>query len=67
MNPDVGGTLTVGGVLTATSGTPQSATINTGFTTPLQVTLTDSGGSPVPGVVITFTGPASGAMPASRQ
>ena len=46
--------------ITATSGTPQSATIGTTFGTALQATVKDSGGNPVPGVVVTFTAPASG-------
>jgi hypothetical protein len=45
----------------ATSGTPQSASINTAFALPLVATVTDSGNNPVSGVVVTFTPPASGA------
>jgi hypothetical protein len=44
-----------------TGGTPQSTTINTAFATPLQATVKDSGGNPVPSVTVTFTAPASGA------
>jgi len=47
--------------ITATSGTPQSAAINTAFATRLQVSVTDSGSNPVNGVTVTFTAPSSGA------
>lgn len=48
--------------LTANAGTtPQSATVNTTFTVPLAVTLTDQDGNPISGVTVTFTAPASGA------
>ena len=46
--------------ITATAGTPQSATVNTTFPTNLQATVVESG-SPVTGVAVTFTPPASGA------
>jgi hypothetical protein len=51
----------VGGVpatITATSGSGQSAVVNTAFTSPLQATVTDNRGNPVPGVTVTFTAPA---------
>src|SRR5260370_681993 len=47
--------------ITATVGTPQSATLNTAFATPLQATVKDAGNNPVSGVIVTFTPPASGA------
>jgi hypothetical protein len=47
--------------ITATGGTPQSAQINTAFAAPLTATLTGSGGSPLAGVLVTFTAPTSGA------
>jgi hypothetical protein len=47
--------------ITATSGTPQSATINTAFAAPLVATVLDKGSNPVSGVTVTFTAPASGA------
>jgi hypothetical protein len=47
--------------ITATSGTPQSAAINTAFAAPLVATVLDSLLNPVSGVVVTFTAPASGA------
>jgi hypothetical protein len=43
--------------IAATSGTPQSATVNTAFAAPLVATVT-TGGSPTSGVVVTFTAPA---------
>ena len=64
-NRQVGGTVDSGAVetnytLAATSGTPQSTTVNTQFTTPLLATLTESG-QPVSGVQLTFSAPGSGA------
>src|SRR5205814_352457 len=47
--------------ITATSGTPQSATINTAFAAPLVATVKDAGGNPVAGVTVTFGVPGSGA------
>jgi hypothetical protein len=47
--------------VTATSGTPQSAAINTAFASPLQVTVKDLGGNPVTGVTVNFAVPGSGA------
>ena len=47
-------------VITATSGTPQSAVINTAFAAPFVATVT-TGGSPTSGVVVTFTAPSIGA------
>jgi 5-hydroxyisourate hydrolase-like protein (transthyretin family) len=47
--------------ITATAGTPQSASINTAFATQFQATVKDSGNNPVSGVTVTFTAPASGA------
>lgn len=46
--------------ISATAGTPQSATISTAFTTNLQATVLDVASNPVPGVSVTFTAPASG-------
>ena len=46
--------------LSATGGTPQSATVGQSFATSLTVALTDSYGNPVAGVTVTFTAPASG-------
>lgn len=48
-------------VLTALAGNAQSATVFTSFATHLQVSVTDSSGTPVSNQVITFTAPASGA------
>ncbi len=47
-------------VVAATSGTPQSHTINGSFGTPMAATVTTNG-SPTSGVVVTFTAPAKGA------
>ena len=47
--------------IVATSGSPQSAQINTAFAAPLVATVRDSGGNPSPGVAVTFTAPGSGA------
>jgi hypothetical protein len=46
--------------IVASGGTPQSAVINTAFTSPLQATVTDSNMNPVPNVTVTFTAPTSG-------
>ncbi len=47
--------------ITATSGTPQSAIVNTTFPSALQVTVTDAKSNPLSGVSVTFTAPATGA------
>ena len=47
--------------IVTTSGSPQSATVNTAFTNPLVVTVLDQHGIPITGVTVTFTAPASGA------
>jgi hypothetical protein len=52
------------GVSTTTvtaGGTPQSTTVNTAFAFPLVARVFDAYGSPVTGVTVTFTAPASGA------
>src|SRR5579859_1052883 len=46
--------------ITAVSGTPQSATVNTAFAAPLVANVTNNG-SPLSGVLVTFTAPAGGA------
>ena len=45
----------------ATSGTPQHTSTNTVFGSVLTVTVTDSGGNPVNGALVTFAVPGSGA------
>lgn len=47
-------------LIAATSGTPQSAAVGTGFPALLVATVT-TGGSPTSGVVVTFTAPTIGA------
>jgi len=47
--------------VTATGGTPQSATINTAYATSLAATVRDASNAPVPGVTVTFTAPGFGA------
>jgi len=47
--------------ITVTSGTPQLATVNTGFGAQLVVTLLDSYSNPVPSAMVTFAAPGSGA------
>jgi hypothetical protein len=54
-------TVGAGASIAATSGTPQSATVDTAFAAPLVATVLDSGSNPVSGVVVTFTAPATGA------
>jgi YD repeat-containing protein len=59
----VNGTLTVTpaapSAVTATAGTPQSATVGTDFAVPFKAVVKDAYGNPVPGVTVTFTAPAS--------
>jgi adhesin/invasin len=45
----------------ALAGTPQSATILTAFSVPLQAKVADGAGNPVSGVLVTFTAPVTGA------
>ncbi len=47
--------------ITATAGTPQTATTGTAFTTQLQATVKDAGNNLVSGAVVIFAAPASGA------
>lgn len=47
--------------ISASAGTPQSTTVGTAFTTPLQVTVKGPNSNPVSGVIVTFTAPATGA------
>jgi adhesin/invasin len=62
-NPDFALTNLAGppATVTATGGTPQTAAVNTAFAHPLEATVNDSFGNAVPGVVVTFTAPTSGA------
>ena len=46
--------------ISATGGTPQSATVNTSFAAPLIATVRNASGNPVAGVTVVFTAPASG-------
>lgn len=43
------------------SGSGQTAVVNTGFTNPLQATVTDTYGNPISGATVNFTVPATGA------
>ena len=52
----VGATISTGG----NGSGSQSTMIHTAFALPLQATVKDSGGTPVPGVMVTFTVPSSG-------
>jgi hypothetical protein len=54
------GAVEVNYAISATAGTPQSATINSAFATALKATVTESG-NPQNGVSVTFTAPDSGA------
>ena len=47
--------------ITATAGTPQTATVNTAFATQLAATVKDAYSNPVVGATVTFTVPATGA------
>jgi hypothetical protein len=48
-------------IITATGGTPQTATVTKAFAEPLAATVMDSSGDPVSGLLVTFNAPASGA------
>ena len=51
-----------GFTLSINGGTPQSTRVANPFATPLQLTLSETGGGPLgPGAVVTFTPPATGA------
>ena len=47
--------------VTVVSGSGQSATVNTAFSSQLVAIVKDAQGNPVPGVTVTFTAPPSGA------
>jgi hypothetical protein len=47
--------------VTVVSGSNQSTTVTTAFANALEVVVTDTFGNPVPGVSVTFVGPATGA------
>lgn len=47
--------------IAVTSGSGQSTLVNTAFTNPLVVTVTDSQGNPIPDISVTFTVPGAGA------
>jgi hypothetical protein len=55
---------TAGPGISATAGTPQSATVNATFSTPLQATVKDATNSPLSGIAVTFTAPNTGASAA---
>ena len=58
---DIGSYESRGFTLTKTGGDNQSTPINTAFALPLQVTFGETSGSGLPGIVITFAAPSSGA------
>ncbi len=47
--------------ITVVSGTPQSTGLNVAFAVPLKAKVTDSSGTPLSGINVTFTAPAGGA------
>lgn len=49
------------GIVTATGGTPQSTTVGSPFAAGLRAVVTDSSGNLLPGILVTFTAPSSGA------
>ncbi len=53
--------ITAAAAIRTSAGTPQSAAVLTAFTTPLEVTVTDTSGNPISGVNVVFTAPTSGA------
>jgi CSLREA domain-containing protein len=58
---DIGAFESRGFIITATSGTPQAATILTLFSSPLVATVSSAFGEPVAGGIVTFVAPVSGA------
>jgi len=58
---DVGAYESRGFSITRTGGYLQSAAVNSAFPNPLQVSLRETGGSLLPGGLVTFSGPATGA------
>ena len=54
---DIGAFESRGFTITATGGTPQSATIRSTFASPLVATVSSSSSEPVAGGVVTFTAP----------
>ncbi|MBA4373853.1 MAG: hypothetical protein C0402_13460 [Thermodesulfovibrio sp.] len=58
---DIGAYESRGFTLTTSGGDNQKAVIDTAFAGQLSVTLTETGGSPLPGASVTFTAPAVGA------
>ncbi|NVN93425.1 MAG: hypothetical protein HXX11_22905, partial [Desulfuromonadales bacterium] len=58
---DIGAYESQGFTLTKSGGDNQIAVINTPFASALQVTLSETGGAPLSGALITFTAPSSGA------
>jgi large repetitive protein len=58
---DIGAFESHGFNISASSGTPQSATITTAFALPLVAAVTSNSGEPVAGGLVTFTAPAIGA------
>lgn len=59
--PDIGAFESRGFTLAITSGNHQITNVNDPFVAPLSLSVTSSGGEPVNGGRISFTGPASGA------
>jgi hypothetical protein len=57
---DIGAFESQGFRVTVTSGDGQTATVNTPFTSPLQLTVSSDFGEPVQNGVVTFTAPLSG-------
>ncbi len=47
--------------VSAIGGTPQSTVVNTSFGQPFKVVVRDGANNPVPGMTVTFAGPATGA------
>ncbi|MFD2572634.1 choice-of-anchor Q domain-containing protein, partial [Spirosoma soli] len=58
---DIGSFESRGFAVALTSGSSQSATVNTAFANPLRVTVSSANSEPVDGGVVTYTGPGSGA------
>jgi hypothetical protein len=58
---DAGAYESRGFTVSKTGGDSQSAVVNTPFANPLEVTVSETGGSALPGALVSFSAPASGA------
>ena len=58
---DFPGSVAAAASINAVAGTPQTANVNTTFSTAMQASVSDSGAAPIDGIGVTFTAPTTGA------